>query len=302
MVFITDPPSEYHEIVDSLAGELPSIPLIMNDLMKIISDSNAALFAIRDILKNDKSIFSKILKFANNLEMRQGSAERITCISIAIQRLGLEKVKKIALNTSVFEIFKELENNSGFNLEEFWKHSCGVAIASESLAEMFELKHCDQAYSCGLLHDLGKVAKIKFSLKRFLREIRHTSRYNCSLDTTEKKLNTIGHDKLGALIIKKWSISPVIECTTRWHHTLNKEKRLELEDPNLHKLTDIIILANHIIKELNFGNSGCSIKFQLDSDFLRRRKIDGQEFEKCKEVVLDALDGEAEHLALFSKE
>jgi len=49
--------SEYHNLVESLAGELPSIPLIMNDLLKIISDSNAALFAIRDMIKNDKTIF-----------------------------------------------------------------------------------------------------------------------------------------------------------------------------------------------------------------------------------------------------
>ena len=61
MVFITDPSSEYNEIVDSLAGELPSIPLIMNDLLKIISDSNTALYAVQNIIKNDKSIYSNIL-------------------------------------------------------------------------------------------------------------------------------------------------------------------------------------------------------------------------------------------------
>ena len=48
-------PIEYHDLVESLAGELPSIPLIMNDLLKIITDSNAALFAIRDVIKNDKA-------------------------------------------------------------------------------------------------------------------------------------------------------------------------------------------------------------------------------------------------------
>lgn len=302
MVNIIDPSSEYHEIVDSLAGELPSIPLIMNDLMKIISDSNAALFAIRNVLKNDKSIFSKILKLANSLEMRQGSAEKITCISEAIQRLGLENVKKIALNTSVFEVFKELEKNSGFNLEEFWKHSCGVAIASERLAEKFELKYSDNAYSCGLLHDIGKVAKIKFSLKRFHREVRHTKRYDCSLIASEIELKAIEHDKLGALIIKKWSISPIIEFTTRWHHTPNKDKRTEVDDPNLNKLTDIIILANHIIRNLSFGNSGYSTKLELDSKFLQRRKIDSDELKSCQEIVQTALVEEAENLALFSKE
>ena len=63
---------EYHDLVESLAGELPSIPLIMNDLLKIITDSDTALFAVRDLIKNDKAIFSKILKFANSVETRQG--------------------------------------------------------------------------------------------------------------------------------------------------------------------------------------------------------------------------------------
>ena len=67
MVNVVEPSADYHEIVDSLAGELPSIPLIMNELMKIISDSNAALFAIRNILKNDKSIFSKIVGYHQNI-------------------------------------------------------------------------------------------------------------------------------------------------------------------------------------------------------------------------------------------
>ena len=96
---MNESPNEYHDIVENLAGELPSIPLIMNDLLKIITDPNAALFAIRDIIKNDKAIFSKVLKLVNNVEFRQGSAERITSISDAIQRLGLENVKKIVLKS-----------------------------------------------------------------------------------------------------------------------------------------------------------------------------------------------------------
>ena len=120
---MNEAPAEYHSLVESLAGELPSIPLIMNDLLKIISDSNAALFAVRDIIKNDKAIFSKVLKFANSVEIRQGTTERITSISDAIQRLGLENVKKIALNTSVFQLFEEMETNTNFKLEDLWMHS-----------------------------------------------------------------------------------------------------------------------------------------------------------------------------------
>ena len=295
-------PIEYHDLVESLAGELPSIPLIMNDLLKIITDSNAALFAIRDVIKNDKAIFSKILKFANNVEYRQGSAERITSISDAIQRLGLENVKKIALNTSVFKLFEELEGSSDFKLEDLWMHSCGVAIASEALAERFESKFSDHAYSCGLLHDLGKVAKLKFSSENFFREIQYAFENNLSFHSTELNFRSLQHDVLGALVVQKWGISPIVEQSTRLHHTVKKSMRMGVEDPNIHKLIDLVGLANHIIKDIDFGNSGYKVKLSLAPEFLRRRKIDGQEFEKCKEVVQDALNAESEHLAIFSKE
>jgi putative nucleotidyltransferase with HDIG domain len=299
---MNDTSTEYHNLVESLAGELPSIPLIMNDLLKIITDPNAALFAIRDMIKNDKAIFSKVLKFANNVEYRQGSAERITSISDAIQRLGLENVKKIALNTSVFKLFEKAEGNSQFKLEDLWMHSCGVAIASEALAERFESKFSDQAYSCGLLHDLGKVAKLKFSSENFFKEIQHAFENYLCFHSTELNFRSLQHDVLGALIVRKWGISPVVEQTTRWHHTIKRSDRVEVEDPNMHKLIDLVKLANHIIKDIEFGNSGYKIKQQLPPEFLRRRKIDDQELQSCKEVVQDALDAEAEHLAIFSKE
>jgi putative nucleotidyltransferase with HDIG domain len=299
---MNESPNEYHDIVENLAGELPSIPLIMNDLLKIIADPNAALFAIRDIIKNDKAIFSKVLKFVNNVEFRQGSAERITSISDAIQRLGLENVKKIVLKTSVFKLFDELDNNTNFQIESLWMHSCGVAIATEALAERFESQFSEHAYSCGLLHDLGKVAKLKFSSENFLNEIQYASDNNLSLYLAENRLNSIKHDLLGALIIQKWGISPIVEKTTRWHHTIKKSDRTGVDDPNMDKLIDLLKLANHIIKDIEFGNSGYKVKIALAPEFLRRRRIDDQELQSCKEVVERALEAEAEHLAIFSKE
>jgi len=47
---------DYVFIVSSLKGQLPSLPLVMDELMTIISDPNVALYAIKDIIKMDPSI------------------------------------------------------------------------------------------------------------------------------------------------------------------------------------------------------------------------------------------------------
>ena len=50
----------------------------MDELLRIVGDQDAALFAVRDVLKLDKSIYSKILRIANSVAHREGIVERIS--------------------------------------------------------------------------------------------------------------------------------------------------------------------------------------------------------------------------------
>ena len=107
---MTENTEEYRRVVEELEGQLPSIPLIMDELLRIVANPDAALFAVRDILKLDKSIYAKILRIANSVVHREGVVDRISEITEAMQRIGLEKVKQIALQNSVFKIFEEEKN------------------------------------------------------------------------------------------------------------------------------------------------------------------------------------------------
>ena len=67
----------------------------------------------------------------------------------------------------------------------------------------------------------------------------------------------------------------------------------------MHKLIDIVILANHYIHELEFGNSGHQSPAPLPVDFLRRLRLTSELSEACKEKVRIALEEEAEFTAIF---
>ena len=43
--------SKYDSVVSKLAGNLPSIPVLVNDMMKVVSDPGAATFALCDIIQ-----------------------------------------------------------------------------------------------------------------------------------------------------------------------------------------------------------------------------------------------------------
>lgn len=296
---MTEYTEEYHRLVKDLEGQLPSIPLIMDELLRIVANPDAALFAVRDILKLDKSIYAKILRIANSVAHREGVVDRISEITEAMQRIGLEKVKQIALQNSVFKIFEEEKNGLTYNLESLWMHSVGVALASQSLADILESQLSENAYACGLLHDIGKVAKFKDSPQTFFKEVRYSMKKKESSHSSESKRNFLQHDLLGALIVEKWGLSEIVKNTTRWHHTLNRNDRINIEDPSIHKLIDIVILANHYIHELEFGNSGHLSSAPLPAEFLRRLRLTSELSEACKEKIRITLEEEAEFTSIF---
>ncbi|NDH01081.1 MAG: HDOD domain-containing protein [Opitutae bacterium] len=290
---------EYDAIIRKVAGDLPSIPLLVQDMMKTISDTDAASFALCDIIGKDQSIFSKILKIANSVEYRQGRTDRITDMNDAVLRIGTENVRKTLLSTSVLDTFLDREGEDRFKLEGLWLHSCGVAIACSVLSERFDCEFSEQAYACGLLHDLGKVIKIKFLKKEFLREVKFSIKNKTSLWFSEKALGHIQHDLIGSMIVEKWGISSVVENTTRWHHTFSKSSRLNVEDPDVHKMIDLVMLANHMVKELKFGNSGSALSEALPERFLKRNRMTEEEYEGARETVRMHIDAESENLAVL---
>lgn len=291
--------TEYELIVNSLKGNLPSIPVVMNELMTVISDHDAALYALRDLLKMDHSIYAQLLKVANTHEHRQGRENRITGMDEAVQTLGLEKVKRIALNTTILTLYEGVKLPIEFSLEALWMHSVGVALASATLADQLNTGMEDQAYTCGLLHDIGKVAKCKYDQMVFSRDLESTwaQKVDCHQWETEGK--HIRHDLLGSYLARSWGISSMVETVTKWHHEEDRTKRYDIEDAHIQKLVDIVYLANGAIHRLGFGNSGHKVSKPPSKLILRRLRMEEKDFEGFEEKLSENLEKEAENLALF---
>jgi len=291
---------KYDSIVNSLKGQLPSLPLVMDELMTIISDPNAALYAIKDIVKLDPSIFSQILKVVNTVQYRGDEEPRISNLDDAMQRLGLEKVKRIALNTSVLTLFKGIRFPSKFSPESLWTHSVGVAIASANLVDFLNFPLADQVYSCGLIHDIGKLAKLKYDQKNFCAELIKAEESNLNNHQSEIIQNGIRHDLLGGQVSKKWGISPLVEAVAKWHHVEDRSKRLDVEDVETHKIIDVVQFSNEMIKEIEFGFSGHNIKVSPSQRIMRRLKMSEIDVAEFKNKLVQELEQEKENISLFS--
>ena len=238
-----------------------------------LSDPDTNLDNVEELVMIDKSITAQILKVSNKLEFLEPHEPRIITIHDALHKIGFENAKRIALNFSVLKIMKITNFPRNFCCEDLWQHSLGVAVASSVISDFIEFENPDQAYACGLIHDIGKLVKINFSYRLFSKEIASASRKNIDLHDLEIRRNLLRHDLLGTKIMEAWEMPNILNSVVKWHHTEERKERHDIDDPSIHKLVDIVYFANLLINKLKIGYSGHSITKQPSESFLRSMNL-----------------------------
>ena len=74
-----------------------------------------------------------------------------------------------------------------------------------------------------------------------------------------------------------------------------------MEDPNIHKLIDVVQFSNSLIKEIKFGYSGHSHKEVPSRSIMRRLKISEEDLDEFKEKLKNELETEKEHISLLNR-
>ena len=81
-------------------------------------------------------------------------------------------------------------------------HSVGVAIASSILVGKVGSDLSDQAYTCGSLHDLGKVAKCNFHQILYTEEVKSVQHRKVDVLEWEILAKLIRNDLLGSYLAR----------------------------------------------------------------------------------------------------
>ncbi|MBT3636390.1 MAG: HDOD domain-containing protein [Opitutae bacterium] len=289
----------YDEIIEGLGDKLPSLPQILDDLVKTLGNLNVTLDLIEEQIRIDQSISLEILKVVNKVEFLELEEKRITSIGEAIHKLGFENVQKIIMNVSVLPFFSGTKFPPFFKVESLWKHCVGVALGSHVISEFLEYGNNDRAYACGLVHDIGKVAKINFSANAFSKELLSAKRKKMTIHEMEVERNLLQHEILGSLIAEKWAMPYELCQSIRWHHTELREDRTDLEDPDIHLLVDIVLLANSIVNKMKFGTSGHSFYRPPSQKFLKTMGLNEANLVELEEAIRRDWETKFSYLAIL---
>ena len=123
--------------------------------MEAIEAPNASLQTINDLMIKDPALTTKILQVANSATM--GLPERISDPLEAVQQLGLDTVRALALSAHVFASFTPAQRLN-FPVDALWSHlmECGNAARAIMRLEDADLAYVEAASTAGILHDIGR--------------------------------------------------------------------------------------------------------------------------------------------------
>jgi len=258
----------YEDVIHAIQKNLPTLPQILEELIKRLSDIDSSLESIEGLIEVDQAITSRILKVSNKVEFLEPDEPRITSVHDALHKIGLENAKRISLNVSVLHLMENVEFPRTFSFASLWQHSLGVAVASSVLAEETGYENSDQAYTCGLVHDIGKLIKIKFDQEEFCKEVQAALEGNMDLHDFEVINECLMHDTLGSLMMEFWKMPVELIAVIRYHHQGQRGMRVGVESEDLNHLIDIVYLANLLVKKLEIGNSGHYITKVASPEFI----------------------------------
>jgi len=257
-----------HEIVDRL-DELPTLPSIVYELNRVINDPMSSTSDVEKIMGNDASLTTKVLKLANSAYYAIPGG--VTSLQRAIAYIGYDTINQLALSASIIKSLGP-KSHELFDLPGFWKHALGVAMASEVIAKEVKYKTPSDLFTCGLVHDMGKVALFNVAENQFLEVVDFAREHKLSLVEAEAELDAPRHTHIGFELATKWRLPYQIQVSIANHHQRDPAGRGGLsQEANL--LVDIVFLSNLLIHALQFGRSGHQKVLGLPKDVLDRLMI-----------------------------
>jgi len=291
------PEVSYDDVIHAIKRNIPTLPKVLEELVQRLSDIDSSLESIQSLIEVDQAITSRVLKVSNKVEFLEPDEPRITTVHDALHKIGLEQAKRISLNVSVLELMENVEFPPTFRFASLWQHSLGVGVASSVLAEVTGYENPDQAYTCGLVHDIGKLIKIKFNQEEFCNEVHAAREINLDLHDFELINNCLMHDVLGSRMMGFWQMPTELSAVIRYHHIENRARRGGIESADLHHLIDIVYLANLLVKNLQIGNSGHSVLKSPSAAFIQSLNLDEDRLLVIEREILNKFEESASFLS-----
>ena len=229
---------------------LLALPFSVVKIIKLCNDPMANTKDIEKPIKSDPAFTAMIMKRANSAAY--AGMEPVKTIQRAIVRIGVRSTRNIAASFSVLKLFSKEDKNFGFNRTWFWVHSLTTGICAQLLATLFKIKHPEDAFLAGLIHDIGKMILDDFMNDEYHQALQKANTEGVSVREAEQSVFNVNHVYIGSKVAKNWQFPSTIVEAIEKHHNYNEPAN---ENSSM-SMNTVVCIANQMAKAIQAGHSG----------------------------------------------
>jgi putative nucleotidyltransferase with HDIG domain len=276
--------SEYSELLAKLQ-DIPTLPMVALRVNELINDPNSSGTEIAEVMKQDQVLTAKVLRLVNSAYYAIPGG--VSDVQRALAFLGFNTLAQLVLSLSVFSVFSA-DDTAEFSMLEFWKHALGTAVCSEILAKHLKFSKPEEAFTCGLLHDIGKLALYQVDRERLQAIVTETAHTQRSYLDVEREMDIPAHSFMGETIAAKWGLPQTIRLALRYHHfhVSKMDSVLSSAKPFVH----VVWLANQICVNNKVGHSGDCSEGVITPDMLKNLRLSEADVPAIEERLASGME------------
>lgn len=223
--------------------DVVTMPQILQQVIALTSDERSSAADLAKVIALDQGLTARVLRLANSaLYARQ---RRVSTAKEAVVTIGLNEVRGIVLARGLGEAFSA-GPNSPLRMETFWGHAVTCGIVAQLMAKDTSLAPPEEAFTGGLLHDIGKLVLNKELPQQFSEAVQMTLDQGVPLLEAEFRVFGFTHADVGWELARRWNFPLPLGHVLAHHHSAGLR-------PDREPLTYLVAKANYLCHDYGWS-------------------------------------------------
>jgi HD-like signal output (HDOD) protein len=268
------------------AKDLPPMPQTTLKAHEIIKNPNASFEDLASVLEMDQAIATHVLRIANS--PYYGMSGTVSSIKHASTILGLKVLEELIVTAWSTKALASRMPGYGLATGDLWQHSLGVAFGSKIIAARKNLGMANDAFSAGLIHDVGKLVLDPYILERRDAFTAFLADGKESFLGAEKEILGFDHGEIAAELCTNWNVPQTLATAIRCHHNPAASDGSQL--------AYIVHMADVIAMMSGMGTGIDGLQYYMDEEVMAKLGMTSDDMSTTMMQIVEAVQAIAEDM------